>query len=243
MSLVERKVVNVLAATYSRSPRSPANIVFRFIMLLLAMSLCLQSGWLLLSESRPGITELPTDSASAISAARRRNSSIWAARIGVFRGDLWAESAFTYSDLLWDTPKDSATLARELQQAHTSLYRALSQAPETSGAWLLLSGLAMRFPNFAQDATAALKMSYYTGPTDVHLMPLRLRIAAQTDAFNDIEVRQFVTRDLRIFLAQHQEPAIAEAYRASSPSGKHFIEQAVSEIDPSALVWLHDAKP
>jgi hypothetical protein len=103
--------------------------------------------------------------------------------------------------------------------------------------------LAMRFPNFAQDATAALKMSYYTGPTDVHLMPLRLRIAAQTDAFNDIEVRQFVTRDLRIFLAQHQEPAIAEAYRASMPSGKHFIEQAVSKIDPSALVWLQDAKP
>jgi hypothetical protein len=243
MSLVERTMVSLSVATYGRSPRSPANIIFRFITLLLAMSLCLQSGWLLIAESRPGITELPTDSDSAASVTRRRNSSIWAARIGVFRGELWAESAFTYSDLLWDTPKDDATLARELQQAHTNLYRALSQAPETSGAWLLLSGLALRFPNFAQDATTALKMSYYTGPTDVHLMPLRLRIVAQADAFNDIEVRQFVTRDLHIFLAQHQEPAIVEAYRASSPSGKHFIEQAVSEIDPSALVWLQDAAP
>jgi hypothetical protein len=236
-------MVNLSVATYGRSPRSLANIIFRFTMLVLAMSLCVQSGWLLLPESRPGIAELPTDSASAASVTRLRNSSIWAARIGVFRGELWAESAFTYSDLLWDTPKDNAPLALELQQARTSLYRALSHAPETSGAWLLLSGLALRFPNVTQDATAALKMSYYTGPTDVHLMPLRLRIAAQADAFNDLELRQFVIRDLHIFIAQHQEPPIAEAYRAASPSGKHFIEQAVREIDPSALVWLQDAAP
>jgi hypothetical protein len=74
-------------------------------------------------------------------------------------------------------------------------------------------------------------------------MPLRLRIATQTDAFNDFEVRQFVSRDLHMFLAQHQESVIAEAYHVASPTGKHFIESVISEIDPSALYWLQDAAP
>ena len=86
-------------------------------------------------------------------------------------------------------------------------------------------------------------MSYYTGPTEKHLMPLRLRVAAQADAFNDFEVRQFVSRDLHMFLAQHQESVIVEAYHVASPIGKHFIENVVSEIDPSALDWLQDAAP
>jgi hypothetical protein len=246
MPLFNRKMGELTAPTYSRAPWSPTSIIFRFATLLLAMSLCLQSGWLLLPElSRQGITELPTNSASAAAASvtHRRDASIWAAQIGVIRGELWAESAFTYSDLLWDAPKDSAVLALQLQQARSTLYRALSEAPEKSGAWLLLAGLALRYPNFVQDPTAALKMSYYTGPTDMHLMSLRLRVAAQADAFNDFEVRQFVTRDLQMFLAQHQESAIAEAYRLTSPAGKRFIEHVVSEIDPSALVWLQDAAP
>jgi hypothetical protein len=244
MALFTRKMGELSTTTYGRAPRSPISIILRFAMLLLATSLCVQSGWLLLPELfRPGITELPTDSASAASATHQREASIRAAQIGVIRGELWAESAFTYSDLLWNTPNDSAALALQLQQARASLYRALSEAPEKSDAWLLLAGLGLRFPKFVQDATAALKMSYYTGPTDVHLMPLRLRIAAQADAFNDFEVRQFVTRDLQMFIAQHQEATIAEAYRVTSPTGKHFIEQAVSEIDPSALVWLQHAAP
>jgi hypothetical protein len=161
----------------------------------------------------------------------------------VIRGDLWAESAFTYADLLWDTATDDAVLLAELQRARKSLYRTLDEAPEKSGAWLLLAGLALRYPSIAQDPTAALKMSYYTGPTEKHLMSLRFRIAAQTDAFDDFEVRQFVIRDLHMFLAQHQVPAIADAYHVASPTGKNFIENEVREIDPSALAWLQNAAP
>ena len=220
MSLVERKVVNVLAATYSRSPRSPANIIFRFIMLLLAMSLCLQSGWLLLSESRPGITELPTDSASAISAARRRNSSIWAARIGVFWRRSLGRIRFYISLICCGI--------RQRRQSHpragiaAGSHKSLScPFAGTRNVWCMATSfrLGHAVSKFCSGRNGRSKksLSYYTGPTDVHLMPLRLRIAAQTDAFNDIEVRQFVTRDLRIFLAQHQEPAIAEAFTVGHP--------------------------
>ena len=229
----------------SRTPKRSTKIVFRLATLLIAILIGVQSLWILLPElSRPGI-ELPTDSVSAGSASvtSRRDAAIWAARIGVIRGDLWAESAFTYADLLWDTSIDGAAPATELQRARKSLYRTLDEAPEKSGAWLLLAGLALHYPSIAQDPTAALKMSYYTGPTEKHLMSLRLRIAAQADAFNDFEVRQFVSRDLRMFLAQHQEAVIAEAHHVASPTGKHFIENVVSEIDPSALHWLQDAAP
>ena len=81
-------------------------------------------------------------------------------------------------------------------------------------------------------------MSYYTGPSEQDLMPLRLRIATYSDVLTDIEMRQFATRDLRLLLARHEKSAIAEAYNAASPAGKRFIEQTVGEIDPSALVLL-----
>ena len=229
-----------------RTPKRSTKIVFRLATLLIAILIGVQSLWILLPElSRPGIAELPTDlvSAGSASVTSWRDAAIWAARIGVIRGDLWAESAFTYADLLWDTSIDGAAPATELQRARKSFYRTLDEAPEKSGAWLLLAGLALHYPSIAQDPTAALKMSYYTGPTEKHLMSLRLRIAAQADAFNDFEVRQFVSRDLRMFLAQHQEAVIAEAHHVASPTGKHFIENVVSEIDPSALHWLQDAAP
>ena len=234
------------ALANNRIPKRSTKIVFSLATLLIAVLIGLQGLWILLPElSQPGIAELPTDSLSAASASvtSRRDAAIWAARTGVIRGDLWAESAFTYADLLWDTATDDAVLLAELQRARKSLYRTLDEAPEKSGAWLLLAGLALRYPSIAQDPTAALKMSYYTGPTEKHLMSLRFRIAAQTDAFDDFEVRQFVIRDLHMFLAQHQVPAIADAYHVASPTGKNFIENEVREIDPSALAWLQDAAP
>ena len=63
-------------------------------------------------------------------------------------------------------------------------------------------------------------MSYYTGPSEQPLVPLRLRIAVQLDGSKDIELRQFISRDLRMLLAQNQKSAIAEAYNVASPSGK-----------------------
>ena len=81
-------------------------------------------------------------------------------------------------------------------------------------------------------------MSYYTAPSDQDLMPLRLRIAIRSDAFNDVEMRQFITRDLREFLTRKQKDVIAQAYNAASPAGKRFIEQTIKDVDPSVLKAL-----
>ena len=81
-------------------------------------------------------------------------------------------------------------------------------------------------------------MSYYTGPSDKALMPLRLRVAAASEAIGDTEVQELVRRDLRLLLAQKQKSAIAEAYAGASPAGKRLIEGAVAQIDPTSLEFL-----
>lgn len=217
------------------------HIAFRLITLLFAVLLFIQCIWLLLAEfSRPGIDRLPTDVSAADIAAQKRDAAIWAASIGVIRGDLWADSAFTYTNLILDERRDSwtADITPTLGRARAISERAVDLAPTQFGAWLVLAGLAARYPSPGFTATEALKMSYYTGPSEPDLVPLRLRIATYSDVLTDIELRQFATRDLRLLLARHEKSAIAVAYNAASPPGKRFIEQTVGEIDPSALVFL-----
>lgn len=200
----------------------------------LAAFLGVQSVWFLLAElSRSTVTDLPAEVQVATAAAKQRGDATWAAWIGGIRGDLWAEAAFTYSDLLWTSNGADSTGA--LAQARTRLDRAVDYAPHQAGAWLLFAGLASRYRWSDVDATEALKMSYYTGPSEDDLMVMRLRVAASLEMLGDSEVQQLARRDLRLLLARRRELAVAEAYNNGSPAGRRFIEQAVGEIDPSVL--------
>jgi len=78
-------------------------------------------------------------------------------------------------------------------------------------------------------------MPYYTDPSEERLMPLRLRMALQSDTFNDIEMRQFIDRDLRVLLARHDKSAVTEACSIASPAGRQVVKQAVRDVDPSML--------
>jgi hypothetical protein len=216
-----------------------SHIAFRRTCVVFAVILGLQSIWLLLAQfTRPGIDHLPTTVESAAVAAKHRNDATWAAMIGVVRGDLWSESAYTYADLLWADPSSNAALAVTLDQAHARLEKSIDYAPHQADVWVLLAGLAARYqwPDF--NVTEALKMSYYTGPNDGALMPLRLRLAAQSETLDDTELREFVRRDLRLLLASQRKSVVSETYDAASPAGKHFIQGAVSEIDPPSLGLL-----
>ena len=222
----------------------PSHHLFRLVALVVAVLLGIQCVWLTLAGLvSPGIEHLPTDVAASATAARQRDAASWAATIGAIRGDLWAKSAFTYADLLW-TDKEAfadADLTRMLARARTSLDHALNNAPHRSGAWLLLAGLALRYPSLGFDASEALKMTYYTGASEQNLIPLRLDLAARSDTFNDVEMGQFVARDIRVLLSQKQNVAISEAYKTASPAGKRFIEQTIRDIDPSVLQLLESS--
>jgi hypothetical protein len=188
---------------------------FRLSTLLFAALLAVQCVWLLLAEFS-------------------RSNATWAAMIGGIRGDLWAESAFKNADLMWGDAGEGA----ELAQARSSLDHALVDAPHQSNAWLMLAGLASRFRLPGIDAKEAVKMSYYTGPSELELMPVRLWIAARLDAFGDIELRDSISREVRLLIAHQQRSAIVAAYNTAQPAGRQFIEQTIREIDPSAVETL-----
>jgi hypothetical protein len=213
----------------------PSHPAFRLATSLFATLLGVQGVWLLLAElSRPGIYRLPTDVASAAAAQNKRIDATRAAMLGAIRGDLWAESAFTYTDLMWDDVGEGANLA----QARLSLERALTDAPDQSSAWLLLAGLASRYQLPRIDVKEAVRMSYYTGPSELELMPLRLWIAVHSDAFSDIELRDIISREVRMLFTHQQKSAIIAVYNAASSVGRWFIEQTIREIDPSAAESL-----
>jgi hypothetical protein len=217
-------------------PLTPqTGVAFRRVTLVFAGLLAIQSLWLLLAElTRPAIHGLPADAASAAVAATQRGRAALAASFGVVRGDLWAESGFTYADLLWNDNGSSAGVIPALDRARTSIERALGDAPHQSDAWLLLAGLASRYPSINVNAAQALKTSYYTGPSEQDLMLPRLRVAAQSDFLNDVEIREFVTRDVRLFISRHQQSAIDAALNGGSPAGKAFIREVVSKMSPPA---------
>lgn len=220
---------------------SEPHLRFRLTTLLFATLLSAQSIWLLTAEfSRSDIDELPTSASTAAAAATQRGAAVRAAEIGVIRGDLWAQSAFTFVSLVTDQKSSSTNsdVPRLLARARTSLIRALEYAPAQSDVWLLRAALGFRYTATRIDAMEALKMSYYTGPSDNKLIPMRLRLDAQINGFSDVELNQFVTRDLRILLERKQDTAIAEIYKAASPGAKRLIEQVVGDFDPSALDTL-----
>jgi hypothetical protein len=191
---------------------------FRLSTLLFAVVLGFQSAWLLLAEFS-------------------RVEPKWAAEIGAIRGDLWAESAFTYAQLMKDNAGGDVKLARAL----SSLDWALAYAPLQSSAWLMLAELALRYQLLGVDSKEALKMSYYTGPSELELMPLRLSVAAHSDPFSDLELRDSISREVRLLFTHRQNYAIVAAYNAAEPAGKQFIEQTIREIDPSAVESLRAA--
>jgi hypothetical protein len=213
----------------------PYHLALRLATSLFAMLLGVQCVWLLLAELyRPGIHRLPTHAASAAAARNKRIDATRAAMIGAIRGDLWGESAFTYADLMWDGGSGGA----DLVQARSSLYSALTDAPHQSSVWLLLAGLASRYQLPGIDVKEAVRMSYYTGPSELELMPLRLWIAVHSGGLSDIELRDSISREVRLLFTHQQKSAIVAAYNAAPSAARQLIEGTIREIDPSAAELL-----
>jgi hypothetical protein len=208
----------------------------RIATLVFSMVLGAQCFWLLLAEfSRPSVNSLPTDSQSAALTAKQRNDATWAAWIGAIRGTLWADSAYTYSDLLWANSGNNPELTKSLDLVRGRLDRAVRNAPDQPGAWLLFAGLASRYRWPKPDPVEALRMSYYTGPSELQLIPLRLLVTAQLESLSDDELLQLARRDIRLLIAHQGRLAVIQAYQSATPVGKHFIEQALGEIDPTFI--------
>jgi hypothetical protein len=214
----------------------------RVALLAFAVLLTLQSIWIIVPEIiRPSPLAFPRDARSLPISPSERNRAGWAAKLALIRGDLWAEAAIEQSPPLILDAGSGAQSADQAEMARPTAEKAATLSPHDSRIWLILAGL-----DCLQhlEVSGTLKMSYYTGPNEIVLMPPRLHVATCSDAINDAELQTLVAREIRLIIIHEQnlKPVILAAYQDASPSGKRFIETAVGDLDPGLMASIRANK-
>ena len=178
-------------------------------------------------------------------AADQRWRAALAARVGMVRGDLWAELFFSFANSILVRGAPDFGAIETLNEALPAGRHALVYAPFRSEVWLQLAEMAKDYELQTPSAATALTMSYYTAPYNQALTPLRLSLATRGNALHDVGLRQLVEQDLQIILASkpNLRPAVLAAYTTASAEGKHLIESVAQEADPSFLVRLQKKAP
>lgn len=171
----------------------------------------------------------------------------WAARLGVVRGDLWAEFALTYNELVWSNGNNAARAQTRdaLEQARAVATNALTHSPHNTRLWLLLASLNSLIDQGADRAIAALRMSYYTGPNESEIIPRRLLVAVRPGVLADEELQQLFRTELRVIITRKRElkQAIVAAYREASQAAKELIEQEILAYRDQELLAAIRATP
>lgn len=122
----------------------------------------------------------------------------------------------------------------------------LRSSPMRSDLWLMLAAMSKEYQSTTYDVVALLKLSYYTAPNDLDLLPLRLSVALGTSAaIREPELRELIKRDVKIAVTNRPalKPAIAAAYQAASVDGRTFADSLLSELDPSYLQSMRLRRP
>lgn len=137
---------------------------------------------------------------------------------------------------------NEAPVSRPEVEVHAAAFSAFAQAlhysPLRGDLWLMLAALSKEQKSNGYDIAALLKLSYYTAPNDVALLPLRLTVAlGDASAVSDPELRELVQRDVKIAYASQPplRPALIAAYQSASADGKTFVDNLISTWDPVPL--------
>jgi hypothetical protein len=219
-------------------------LAFRLCVLIFAGVLGLQALWVLTTEVlRPSVAYFPADSAASEIAAGQRSSALFAAGIGVMRGDLWADYAITLlSELLTDAKNAKGSGAKDLSEDTRNVaITAATLTPTDSRIWLLLALVDQRLDWLGRGIPGPLKMSYYTGPNAVALIPTRLLVATRSAAITDPELQDLVGREIRTIVTRRPDlrPALFVAYRDALPEGRRLIEAKVGDLDRNLAASIH----
>jgi hypothetical protein len=225
-----------------------SQLSLRIVLWSFAALLVVQAIWLLSVEIvRPQLPYFPADRASALMAQSKRTQAGLAAILGGARGELWVDDAVA----LAAGPISAISGGRStdepgiLERAEAAALRGARLSPHDSRAWLLLASTAQQLKRPDRVIAADLKMSYYTGPSEAALMPLRSRIATRVDLGGDDELQVLVGQDLRTMVLRRPElkPDIVAAYAQASPAGKHLIETTIAPLDPALLSTIRGQQP
>jgi hypothetical protein len=218
---------------------TPPRTWFRAAAGIFAGVLALQAIWMLsIALIRPTIAFPPPDGAAAQAAARQVGVAYASALIGMVRGDLWADYAFALADESLGAFDDvnRAAAPGSVESVRNAATRAARLAPHDSRIWLLLAALD-RQTNRDKSIADELKTSYYTGPNERRLRPLRISVALASNAIADLELQSLVTQEIRTIVMHDPalKPSIIDAYRHGSADGRRFLESALAELDQGLL--------
>ncbi|MFB6459685.1 hypothetical protein [Bradyrhizobium tunisiense] len=236
ISLEPKETSDRIAVQAPASPRRFASAFVtmwpRITLMVLGIVLILQAVWMVLPELYLGGR---SSLLSAVSTATGWPNGISKpGSVAAAREDLWIRGGSRFN---WD----SAVAADEQRTApvvtSSVLARALRSSPLRGDIWLMLAARSKH--NSSQSSTAAmLKMSYYTAPNDLDLVPLRLSVALATDGVvREPEFRELIKRDISLVVRHRPalRPAFVTAYRSASADGKIYLEGLISELDPAYL--------
>ena len=213
-------------------------IWLRIALLGFGVTLFLQAIWIAGPELyHTSVIRLALDDKARPSTRPEQERAQQAASLAGLRGDLWSESAFAYSNQLWNAKPDlSAETAIAVRK---DLENAVRYSPHRGDAWLMFAGMAARYQWKDYKPSSLLKMSYYTAPKEVELIPPRLMISLH-EWSDDPELQELILSEIRLVLTRlpNLRSSLSTAYKAASAEGKVAVEQVVKEIDASQLTSI-----
>ena len=168
-------------------PSTSTKTWLRVALTLFGVFLSAQAAWILLAERhRLNHIRLPVDGKTATMAFAEQDKIKRAASLAVVRGDLWAEIVFTYGSQLWTDRAIWLDAGEQLNtEALKSLTRALRYSPHRGDVWLMFAALADQYKWSGYQPSLLLKMSYYTAPNELALLPLRLKVSLHAKGVMD----------------------------------------------------------
>jgi hypothetical protein len=237
MPLIHPK--QVVAGTYANlsNPELPLAMLFRVCAGVLSGVLLLYFCWQLAIELC--LREAPyflVEPAQAGVSAQDARAAAMTARIGLIRGDLWRSEALLLASGISEDVISDARSPQELRGAQAAAVRCVQLAPHDAPCWLLLALLDAKLRLDPRSSVEALKMSYYTGPGDLALLPWRLRLALYPTVIRDPDIRSLAEGEIQSVMREPTlRPVILSAYRQGSAEGKRFLEHTVGVLDADLL--------
>jgi hypothetical protein len=166
----------------------------------------------------------------------------WAAAAAPLRGDLLADVAMAQAaPALGDSKAPpSSEMVSKRERALASATQSLALSPHSSRTWLLLAMLQNQARQPTQSVAEALKMSYFTAPADMSLIPARLAAVSTLAAIGSDDLKSLARGDIRLILTRRPDikPAITSAYQRGSADGKAYIGEVVRSLDPGFAASL-----
>jgi hypothetical protein len=131
-----------------------------------------------------------------------------------------------------------------LKGGRSAAENAVRYSPHDARAWLLLGSFEFSLNAPQDEVINCVKMSYYTGPSERDLVPMRLSLIARAKLFTQNDILQLVGNELRNIVTHWPdlEAAIISAYREADGKGRTSIEMLVTDLDPGLTATLKRIK-